>query len=155
MAGFFYYITMIIAGGNIYAAYQPSQIYVSLFCHGMMYVCGLVVFKTRKFNPTDFYKPLVGVGCVLLNAQLLKRFTDSGARIFIYEIMDGRHVIKLFPGVNLAPVYYVVMTGLLVLTVVLFFKQNKVQYERFISAKERTGSDAAVQAAGPVSEQNT
>jgi hypothetical protein len=151
MAGFFYYAAMITAGGEIYAAYRPHEIYVSLFCHGTMYLCGLVSLKTGKFSPSEFYKLFGGVGFVLVNALLLKPYTDSGARIFIYEILDGRYMRALFPGADMAPVYYVVMTGLLVLSVILFFKLNKAQYERFVRASERTG---AVQSARTAKGQN-
>ena len=155
MAGFFYYVTMIIAGGTIYESYEPYQIYLSLFSHGIVYLCGLVLLKTQKFDLPEFYKPLAGVGCVLLNARLLRPFADSGMRIFIYEIMEGRHVRDLFPGVNIAPVYYVILTGLLVLTVVLFFKLNKTQYERWIRATALTGSYAVRQSAGYAQERST
>lgn len=37
MAGFFYYLAMIAAGGVIYGAYAPLDIYISMFCHGSIY----------------------------------------------------------------------------------------------------------------------
>ena len=49
MAGFFYYMAMAAAGGPLYAAYQPYDIYISLLCHGTLYICGLVTLGTEAF----------------------------------------------------------------------------------------------------------
>ncbi len=138
MAGFFYFMAMIFGGGMIYAEYPPYEIYSSMFCHGTMYLCGLVALRTQKFNPSDLFKLLAGVGFVLLNALLFRSIADNGTRLFIYEIMDGRYIRQVFPEAawgHLLPIYYIVMTGLVMLTAKLFFKLNKLQYEKYLNSK--------------------
>lgn len=135
MAGFFYYMTMIIAGGKIYAAYQPYDVYISLVCHGTLYLCGLVGLRNQKYNPSDCYILLSGVGGIALNAYLLRPIADNGTRLFIYELMDGRYIRQVFPEVlwsYMTPVYYVLMIGLVFLSIKLFFKLNKMQYEKYM-----------------------
>ncbi len=46
MAGFFYYITMIAAGGALYGETPHWEIYLSLFCHGALFFCGFVTVST-------------------------------------------------------------------------------------------------------------
>jgi hypothetical protein len=141
LAGLCYYVVMMLAGGKIYAAYLPHEVYSSLFSHGTMYLCGIVSLRTQEFKSTDFYKLLAGVGFVLLNAFLFKSIADNGARIFIYELMDGRYIRQVFPAASWGyaiPIYYVVMTGLVVLTAKLFFKLNKYQNEKFLNSGQKS-----------------
>lgn len=53
MAGFFYYLAMIAAGGVIYGAYAPLDIYISMFCHGSIYFCGFVTIGTELCSAKD------------------------------------------------------------------------------------------------------
>jgi hypothetical protein len=141
MAGFFYYMTLILAGGRVYAQYQPNDIYISLYCHGTLYLCGLVSMKTKKYESSDRFLLLGGNVCVALNAYLLRPIAEGKARIFIYELMDGLYVKQLFPeaaGGFLMLLYYLLMFGFLLLSIKLFFVLNKMQYERHSRASQET-----------------
>jgi hypothetical protein len=142
MAGFFYYMTLILSGGRVYADYLPNDIYISLYCHGSLYLCGLVSLKTNRFGRSDRFLLLFGNVCVAVNAWLLRPIAEGKARIFIYELMDGLYVKQLFPEYSsgyLMPVYYLLMLGFLLLSVKLFFQLNNMQYEKHLRAVKETG----------------
>ena len=71
MAGFFYYIAMVVAGGPLYNTYPPYDIYISMFCHGALYICGLVTVRTEAYNFKDAPKLVFGVALVAVRAMLL------------------------------------------------------------------------------------
>ncbi len=52
MAGFFYYMAMILAV-DPYAADAPLEVLDSLLCHGTLYFCGFVVVRTESFRPEE------------------------------------------------------------------------------------------------------
>lgn len=133
MAGFFYYTAMLLAGGKIYGEYPPYDTYISLCCHGTLYLLGLVGLKTGKPIPSDKIILPLGVGLVALNAYLLRPVADTGVRLFIYELMDGLYIKNVLPQTAWRiglPVYYLVMASLVLLSVGLFYKLNKAQYEK-------------------------
>lgn len=148
MAGFFYYMTLILAGGRVYATYLPNDIYISLYCHGTLYVCGLVSLKTNRYERSDRFALLCGNVLVVANAWFLRPIAEGKARIFIYELMDGLYVKQLFPNVAsgvMMMLYYLLMAVLLLLSIKLFFALNKMQYERHIRAgRESRPAFAAV-----------
>lgn len=72
MAGFFYYLVMIAAGGVIYQALPAGEIYLSMFCHGALYLCGIVITATRRCSESDGYQLALGVGVVALHALILR-----------------------------------------------------------------------------------
>lgn len=146
MAGFFYYMTMIIAGGKIYADYPPYDTYISLCCHGTLYLCGLVSLKTTRYKPSDRYILYFGVGCIALNANLLRPIADNGTRLFIYELMDGIYVRQIIPKEfmrYLTPVNIAVIAVFVLLTANLFFRLNKVQYEKHLNAIQESKPEKA------------
>lgn len=61
MAGFFYYIAMVAAGGPLYNTYAPLDIYLSMFCHGTLYICGFVTVGTEAYSSKDAPKLVLGV----------------------------------------------------------------------------------------------
>lgn len=135
MAGFFYYMTMILAGGKIYAEYPPYDTYISICCHGTLYLCGLVSLKTNRFKPSDCFKLFLGVGTIAINAALFRPIADNGTRLFIYELMDGIYVQQVLPQAlsgYLTPINYGLIICFVLLTGKLFFKLNKTQYEKFV-----------------------
>lgn len=141
MAGFFYYMTLILAGGGVYAAYLPNDIYISLYCHGTLYVCGLVCLKTNRYERSDRFALLGGNVLVAVNAFLLRPIAEGKARIFIYELMDGLYMKQLFPDAAsgaLMMFYYLLLIGFLLLSVKLFFVLNKMQYDRHIKASRES-----------------
>lgn len=136
LAGSCYYLTMIVTGGAIYNAYPPLEIYGSMCCHGILYLCGLVRIRTFEFQQTDSFKLMAGFGYVVLRAYLLRPLGGAG-RLFIYELMDGVYVKQLLPpaawGVTL-PVYYIVMALLVYLSIRAFFRLNHAQYRKYAEA---------------------
>lgn len=123
MAGFFYYMTMIVSGGSIYNTYPHYDIYLSMFCHGMLYLCGFVTIGTQRCSSKDGYKLLCGIVCVAINAIAFRPLTEGTKRLFVYELIDGAYVRQLLPQDiwHLAvPVYYIVLTCLILLTVRVF-----------------------------------
>lgn len=50
LAGSVYYSAMVLAGDAIYGTYPPSDVLLSLFCHGSLLVLGLIVTGTESFT---------------------------------------------------------------------------------------------------------
>lgn len=139
MAGFFYYLTMILAGGKLYAASAPYDVYLSLFCHGAIYCCGFVVISEEAFAKSDRFKLMAGVGFVCLRAMILRRFVDGGERYLIYILLDGTAVRTLLPVAawHIAlPIYYVLMVALVLLTMRGFLRRNHQQFRKFSKQKD-------------------
>lgn len=136
MAGFFYYLTMILLGGRIYAAQPPREVYLSLFCHGCLYLCGLVSVSTCDFRAGDERKLLLGVLLVAANALLLRPLTRCGERIFIYELMDAALLRQFLPARLLPaalPLYYLALTAAILLSIRGFFRLNRFQRKRLLA----------------------
>ena len=139
MAGFFYYMTMIILGGRIYGTYPPYDIYISMFCHGTLYLCGLVTIGTRHCYARDGYKLALGVAYVSTRALLLRPYVLHAENLFIYKLLDGDLIKLHFPQATwdiALPVYYVIAIVIVLLTMRGFFKSNRRQYRKFASSRE-------------------
>ena len=80
------------------------------------------------------YKLLLGVCLVVGHSFLVRPVAEGHGRIFLYELLDGAFVRNFLPP-HLwrvgAPVYFVVMSGLVFLSMKNFFRDNRKQYERF------------------------
>lgn len=74
MAGFFYYMAMIAAGGPLYASYEPIDVFISMFCHGTIYFCGFVTIGTELCSAKDAPNLVLGVTLVVLRAAVLRPF---------------------------------------------------------------------------------
>lgn len=141
MAGFFYYMNMMIAGGPIYDAYPPYDIYTSLFCHGTLYFCGFVTAGTRQYPANEGYKLVGGLAGVSTWALLLRPLAEGTERLFIYELLDGFHVKRWFPQSSwrtALPIYYLAILILVSLTMKLFFSGSRMQYRRFSALREKS-----------------
>jgi len=134
MAGFFYYMTMIIAGGPIYNDHPPLDVYISMFCHGTVYLCGFVTVGTERCGKEDLRSLICGLACVGVRAVLLRPLVDMPERLFIYRLLDAACVKQLLPpdiwGAAL-PVYYITLGALLVLSAVGFFKISGRSFDKF------------------------
>lgn len=139
MAGFFYYMTMLVSGGKIYNDYPPYSIYISMFCHGSLYLCGLVTIGTQPCSSKDGYKLMLGLGFVAARAIVLRPLAYGTERLFIYELIDAAWIKQLLSqelwGVAI-PIYYAVMLGLLLVTVRGFFSLSQSQYNRFSKQRQ-------------------
>lgn len=144
MAGFFYYMAAIVLGGRIYAEYPPYDIYISMFCHGVLYLCGLVTIGTRPWPSKDGYRLALGIACVAVRALLLRPYVIGAENMFIYMLLDGDLIKWLFPKTlwaALLPVYYGVAILLVLLTIRSFYKLSHRQYKRLASLR---GSEAVI-----------
>ena len=126
MAGFFYYLAMIAAGGVIYGTYATLDIYISMFCHGSIYFCGFVTIGTELCSAKDAPKLALGVAWVAIRAALLRPFVVGSDRLLIYILLDA---VAL-------PVYYLAVAAFVLLTIRGFFRRNQKQYRKFLPRGE-------------------
>lgn len=134
MAGFFYFMALILAGGRLYQAYPPREIYISMFCHGAVYLCGFVSIATEAYAPKDAPKLALGVALVAAWAALLRPLEYGRERLLIYILMDGACVKRFLPQHAwhaALPAYYGALAAAVLLSIRGFFGSNKRQYRRF------------------------
>lgn len=134
MAGFFYYMAMILAGGPIYHAEAPLDVYISMFCHGTVYACGFVTIASSSLRARDGKKLLCGVALVATRAALLRPWVQHSERLLIYILLDGAAVKTLLPTAAwhfALPIYYFCVAALVLLSIRGFFRSSKAQYWRF------------------------
>lgn len=134
MAGFFYYMAMIAAGGPLYNAEAPLDVYISMLCHGTIYFCGFVLLAAEHFSCRERGKLLLGVGLIAARAALLRPLAARQGRQLIYILLDAAAVRQLVPQsarTFALPVYYLAVTAFVLLTVRAFFRRNQKQYRRF------------------------
>ena len=135
MAGFFYYMAAIFAGGPIYCSYPPDDIYISLFCHGALYLCGFVTIGTERFSAKDAPKLAAGVALVAAHAALLRPLVAGDDRMLIYMLLDAAVIRRFFPQAAWAfalPAYYISVAALVVMTIRCFFRKNRRLYCEFL-----------------------
>lgn len=138
MAGFFYYMAMIAAGGMIYGTNPPLDIYISMFCHGSVYFCGFVTIGTEMCSAKDAPKLALGVAAVAVRAAVLRPFVAGSDRLLIYILLDAAAVRQVLPQSTWAialPVYYLAAAAFVLLTIRGFFRRNRKQYRKFSAAK--------------------
>ena len=134
MAGFFYYMAMIVAGGLIYGKKPPLDIYISMFCHGSIYLCGFVTIGTEECRATDAPKLALGVAWVAIRAAILRPYVAGTDRLLIYILLDAVAVKRILPESTWAaalPVYYLAVAAFVLLTIRGFFRRNQKQYHKF------------------------
>ena len=139
MAGFFYYLAMIAAGGVIYGAYAPLDIYISMFCHGSIYFCGFVTIGTELCSAKDAPKLALGVALVAIRAALLRPFVVGSYRLLIYILLDAVAVKRILPEsawTVALPVYYLAVAAFVLLTIRGFFRRNQKQCHKFLPRGE-------------------
>ena len=134
MAGFFYYIAMITVGGRLYEAYVPWELYVSMLCHGALYLTGLVAAGTERYRKAGWLGLAFGVACVAAWAALMRPFAGGSGRMLIYELLDAAWLRPFVSAGALSawmPAYYAAMSGLVLLTIFGFYRKNGARYRRF------------------------
>ena len=141
MAGFFYYMAMIAAGGIIYETTPPLDIYISMFCHGTIYFCGFVIIGTELCSAKDAPKLALGVALVAVRAALLRPFVVNSQGLLIYILLDAAVVKQALPESTWTialPVYYVALAAFVLLTIRGFFQRNQKQYRKFFEVSRRS-----------------
>ena len=134
MAGFFYYMAMIAAGGLIYGTNPPLDIYISMFCHGSIYFCGFVTIGTEECRAKDAPKLALGVVLVAVRAAILRPYVADSSRLLIYILLDAVAVKQILPESTWTvalPVYYLAVAAFVLLTIRGFFRRNQKQYRKF------------------------
>ena len=145
MAGFFYYLTMVAAGGTIYASYPHSEIYLSLFSHGTIFVCSYVLASTRCFDRQLWPRFLLGIAAVAANAAIWRPYIHIEGRLLIYELLDAAWVRMLFPSSWLGvaiPAFYIFLAAAVLLSIRMFFRLNSVLRKKNMMAVSRDGVHA-------------
>ena len=134
MAGFFYYMAMIAAGGMIYGQNPPLDIYISMFCHSSIYFCGFVTIGTEVCSAKDAPKLTLGVAWMAVHAALLRPFVADTSRLLIYILLDAAAVKRVLPESTwplALLVYYLAVAAFVLLTIRGFFRRNQKQYHKF------------------------
>ena len=134
MAGFFYYMAMIVAGGAIYGTKPPLDIYISMFCHGSIYFCGFVTIGTEVCSAKDAPKLALGVAWVAVRAAILRPYVVGSNRLLIYILLDAVAIKRILPEsawTVALPVYYLAVAAFVLLTIRGFFRRNQKQYHKF------------------------
>ena len=76
-------MAMIVAGGPLYAAYAPSDVFISLFCHGTIYLCGFVTIGTEVCSAAEAPKLALGVALVAVRTALLRPFAANSEGLLV------------------------------------------------------------------------
>lgn len=130
MAGFFYYLTMMIQGGIIYESYHPLTIHASLFCHGALLFLSLFKLKNESYNKNKRYILLLGLFIMIFWALIMRQYLQTDERIFIYELLDGVYVTTFTDSSILLLIYYVSIISLVVKSTSLIFSLNTHLYRK-------------------------
>lgn len=140
MAGFFYYLTMISVGGNVYELYSPINVYTSLFCHGSVFFIAIVKLKTNTYNSKDYLMLLIGNAIIVIWALYIRSEFPITGRLFIYELTDAVH-IKNATDTYLwifLPLYYVTLGYLVYWSSKYIFKLNKRFHNKWLINQNRS-----------------
>lgn len=134
MAGFFYYLALMVMGGKIYGGEMPYEVYISMFCHGTLYICGMVTIGTLACPAKDAGRLIFGVTWICLRALILRERVIGAEEMFIYKLLDGEVIRNFFPQMywsRMLPVYYIAAVGLVLITMMVFFRSSRRQKQRF------------------------
>ena len=113
MAGTFYYLTMILSGGNVYELYPHYDVYQSLYSHGSLLLLGLIKIRTVTLTENQSYKLIIGNLIIGTWAIVYKPYIIGDARLFIYELLEAKHVsiINISTTISI-PLYYIALAML-------------------------------------------
>ena len=134
MAGFFYYVAMILAGQTIYGSDPINDVLISMLCHGTLYFCGVVMITAERCARQQRGLLLLGVCYVALRAAVLRPLIPGRGRMLIYILLDAVPVQMLFPEelwYILIPIYYVLILLFILWSIAGFYRRSEVQYRKF------------------------
>lgn len=132
LAGSVYYSAMLLAGDAIYGTYPPSNVLLSLFCHGSLLVLGMVVTGTERFTRRETALLPLGVAVVAFRAALLRPWSGGGT-LLIYELLDARILRAALPAESLPValgVYYLTAGVMILLSARLYLAVNRASVRR-------------------------
>lgn len=143
MAGFFYYLAMILAGGAIYGGNTPLDNAVCLFCHGTLYFCGFVLVSTTSFSRHDGWKLLLGTGYIGLRAAMPRPLVLGRSTMLIYILLDAIPARTIFPDAatwpTVVPIYYGLLAAFVFCTICGFFRRNRKQCRKYAAPLPAAG----------------
>ncbi len=133
MAGFFYFLALIVRGGPLYAAFAPWQIYISMLNHASLYFLGLIAIGTKLYGPSDRIKLGGGILCVATWALLIRPWIQEPGKLLIYQLLEAPFIRSSLPELPywLAfPAYYAILALMTGLSIQLFFQVNRWRYSQ-------------------------
>ena len=136
MAGFFYYAAMILAGQAIYSADNPTDVAISLLCHGALYFIGSVSATMERYPKTGWGTLLFGVGYVAARAAVLRPLVSGNQRMLIYILLDAVPARFVFPESEwprVLPVYYGLVLAFILGSIAIFYHHSDANYRKFQS----------------------
>lgn len=139
MAGFFYYLALVFSGGPIYGAYDIADVYISMLCHGILYILGFYMISTQKFEKKYSLNIIFGISGIIANALIFRPLMEKTDTLLIYFLLDAIPVSKLLCTENakiVLPVYYTAVVILLLTSVFAFFRMNKKELLRFATGEQ-------------------
>lgn len=112
MAGLFYYLYIILNGGNTYHTLVDYKVFLSMFSHGTLLLVSLIYMSRIKFATKELLF-VVGYLLFALIWAIVNRPETNEFKFFIYDIIDGE-MLNAFSN-NLSSIHYVIYYILLIL----------------------------------------
>lgn len=108
-SGFFYYVSMILAGDTMYGDFPIYSYSTSLFNHGTLIVYSLIVARDIRFRSKEIHIIHLGLLLTMIYALLMRPIITHPGRIFIYMILDAELVKTYFLSIKyvMYPIYYI------------------------------------------------
>ncbi|MBQ3760689.1 MAG: hypothetical protein II875_01610 [Clostridia bacterium] len=128
IAGLLYFLTMIAAANRLYADAPPYDVYISYFCHGTLYVNGLLVLRKNRVSDRDRAKTMLCLLIVSVRSLLLKKYAIDADELFIYDVLLGNVIRMVLPKSSWSftvPLYYVALNALILLTLRGFLPEKR------------------------------
>ena len=117
-AGFLYYMAMIIAANKLYADAPLYDVCISYFCHGALYLNGVVVLSREKVNNRDAANMMLCLLIISIRALVLKKYAVDADELFIYDVLGGNVMRMVMPESSwhfTVPLYYIVLNLVIVM----------------------------------------
>lgn len=127
-SGFFYYVSMIIAGDAMYGNFPIYSYSTSLFNHGTLIVYSIIVAKDIRFKHKEIHIIHLGLILTMIYALLMRPIITHPGRIFIYMILDADLVRSNFLHIKniMYPIYYLWLGLYIYFSGYVVFLLNKV-----------------------------
>ena len=138
VSGFFYYISMVLAGDAMYGNFPIYSYSTSLFNHGTLVVYSIIVAKDVTFKPKEIHIIHIGLLLTMGYALLMRPIITHPGRIFIYMIMDADLVKNYFLDMKMIayPIYYILFGLFLYFSGYVVFLLNRILQDREIEKDE-------------------
>jgi hypothetical protein len=127
-SGFFYYVSMIIAGDAMYGNFPIYSYSTSLFNHGTLIVYSIIVARDITFRNKEIHIIHIGLILTMVYALLMRPIITHPGRIFIYMILDADLVKDYFFDIKyiMYPIYYIWLGLYIYFSGYVVFLLNKI-----------------------------